>query len=302
MILSGRLSEKRLCACVVILVIAASTLAAAAKSVPVTVTVNGKPYTGWHMEHGTVVGPLELFAHAIGLDAGWNSSHKALSIKAASPWVEVPPPIGENNHPYDLAALGPIMAVRRTLDDEQFSSLQQWKNESTPVLVRYEIVNAYNMDSAVLGRDGLTEADATSYLVDAVLYWAFFKPSPGMTPGTVRIVYGVIPGGYETVFEGLKVLHGRIDTVELTVDPQDAKLLNPTELQKNGLAGKEALLSGTGGWNVTDRSITSTRSVKTTTGPGGIPIYDLSVEKLIPPKDVDQHQRTTLKNGLKKGK
>ena len=149
MVWSGRLSKKGLCACVVILVIAASTHAAAAKAAKVTVTVNGKPYAGW-LEHGVVVGPLEPFARAVGLDASWDSSRKALSVEAASPWVDVPPPIGENNHPYELTALGPIMAARRTLDDEQFSSLQQWKDESTPVLVRYEIVNAYNMTQGAM--------------------------------------------------------------------------------------------------------------------------------------------------------
>ena len=123
-----------------------------------------------------------------------------------------------------------------------------------------------------------------------------------MTPGTVRIVYARLRDGYEMSIEGLKVLYGRIDTVDCSVEPKGIRFLNPTELRKSGLAGKEALLSGIDGWQVTDQSTESTRNVKTTTGPGGIPIYDLSVDKLIPAEGLDQHQRTTHKSGVKKGK
>ena len=284
MVWSGKLPMKKLCVSTVVLAVAASTLAAAVKSVPVTVTVNGKSYKGGRMEHGTVVGPLGKIASDLGLNVDWDSHDRSLSITTPSPWVDVPPPIGENNHPYELTALGPIMAVRRTLDDEQLSSLKQWKDESTPVLVRYEIVNAYNMTQGAMKFEGITEQEASIYIVTAVLYWAFFKPSPGMTLGTVREVYARRPHAYESLVAGLKVLHGRIDTVNISMHPQGVRFLNTTELQKSGLAGKEVLLSGIDGWNVTGQTVESTRNVKMTMGPGGIPIYDLSVDKLRPPE------------------
>ena len=260
-------------------------LLGAATPLMVKLIVNGEArgtLSGARQENGQLIGPVRSIAEALGATVVWNEREQTLSLETRSPWISVvhEPSFGVTS-PYDFKALGPVLTVRHTLSETQWSSLAT-ADPKEPVLARFEIIDAYSRVSPAdfIGNDLPTDYNQ-GFTVRAVLYWAYFDPE-GTPRSSTRIVRvkGPRPGEVGVTQNGPRLQKGRLEIIEYTVAPLDAIPVAPTDVTHPQGTEVDALLLGKAGWKITHQQRLSTCDVTIGNTNNIIPIYDLSATKL----------------------
>ena len=234
---------------------------------------------------GRVVAPVAPVAAALGAEIRWDSRDGALHLDRPCPWIDLgheSPVLGYG--PYDLTPLGPILAVRRFLSDLQWQSLNS-KDPETPVLARYEIVDAYGeAPFQAVGAD--LAGFKYEFTVSAILYWGYLDQTTLLPRGAARVWQLQLPsGGIGAHEDSPRLARTRVEVVEYTVLPNDTTVLGRAELaplaETKGIA---AVVAGKTGWKVVDENrgedIYGRPLPSGVAAPGVIPLYDLSVQRV----------------------
>jgi len=256
------------------------------------VTVNGHqvtPKTEWRLDHDQVVGSVTSVASALDADTQWNESTGSLTITSESPWI---PNTGAINamevSPFDPTAVGPIITVRNRLSDQQWASLNNGKSLLTPLLTRFEIVNA--MQLYIPGGSGtpLTvgnrhELDNQGFRVQAYLYWAYYdqhRNIPRGGTGYLRITGDANVRGSKPYVHQLRKI--RVDHVSYFVVPNKAEIIEPTDITiRKGMKHVEALVWGKDGWTIKEEKILSANMFLIADNNNMIlPYYDVSFQRI----------------------
>ena len=161
----------------------------------------------------------------------------------SSPWiiVEREPSFGRTL-PYDLKALGPILTLRRHLAQVQWSSFEE-QNLTSPLLARFEIVDAYGLGSPPDFVNGVPDHYDAGFIVRAIVYWAYLDAGSQTSRRSTRIVREVLPaGGIKVYQEGPRIERICIETKDYRVEPNESKRQKKDRI--------ECIIQGETGWRV----------------------------------------------------
>jgi len=174
------------------------------------VLVNGKEVktdVAPRLFKGRVVGPIGPVARAMGAEVEWQQDCQTVRIDTSEeyPWIQVDHGLNCSESPYRFTALGPILTVRHHLAEMQWASLNQPAGSSEPLLARFEIIDAFNLD---IGYGGITSAlsgvpdfatiewEWQGFTVRAILYWVSLDLEESQPRTTIRIFRGLpLPEG-----------------------------------------------------------------------------------------------------------
>jgi tetratricopeptide (TPR) repeat protein len=233
---------------------------------------------------GDVLVPPGVVAEYAGGTAHWDPASRTATVSPPSPWTVLPPaPREPPLSPYDFAILGPLLCLRQALSDEQWESLNRPPDSTEPILARFEITDAHDLDLADLdaAKDEHGAPGREGFAIRALLYWAFFDADDPVPPGAARIVRQDHPDGKpagKVWHQGAWPKELRIEAREYVVKPKDA-----TAQPRAG--GGEEIVRGASGWTIDEdmTHVLSTRTVSVGEVNHVLSLYDLSIQKVKDP-------------------
>jgi len=252
----------------------------------VRVLVNGKEVkmdVPPRLVRGRVVVPIRPLAEVLGCDGvTWNPQSKTVDIKAEVgrvPWIVIDhePWYGWVN-PYSFIALAPIACVRYHLAALQWASINSPQTPETPVLARYEIIDAYDLDFAA---GPVWPRTAEGFSVQAILYWLLPDPTDKVAPDELKIIRHARPAEEGDAAtgrrRGIHPLAVRIQRVEYHVVPTRlSDSVKDVWLEGDGPA--ESFVQS--GWQIEGEGrVLHSHVVNLTHFNAVVPLYDLSVQK-----------------------
>lgn len=256
-----------------------------ARSLAPGIVVDGRPQDvtpALKLQGGRMIGPIAPLARALGAVVSWDPEAKVAVVRSRSPWVSVDhePSFG-SNPTYDLRSLGPVMAVRHSLSELQWSSLEGWKRPEDSLLVRFEIVDAFTEGAWGIPREGPLADSPTSVSVTAVLYWASLDPEVSLPAMAMRLTrVGGPSGQFRVVLDGPRVHRVRVETVRYLLSPKDNVSSGGASPAAAGTGKADVLVMGASGWSIVQTTALSSYWKQMAEGDGLVPLYDPSVQRL----------------------
>lgn len=220
---------------------------------------------------GRVVGPIGPIARAMGAEVEWQQDCQTVRIDTgeAYPWIQVDHGLDWGEFPYSFTALGPILTVRHHLAEIQWASLNQPAVSSEPVLARFEIIDAFNLDFTHVGEAGVTgpvlsvardfavitarDWEWQGFTVRAILYWVSLDLQERQPGAVIRLSRGLpLPEGAVTNSAKLQKLEQEMkaehEQVLKSMPPEERGGMVYIDPQKDyGYSAEDGLWHGRGG-------------------------------------------------------
>jgi len=244
---------------------------------------------------GRVLVPIRPLAEVLGADVvAWDPQSKTLDIKAEVrrvPWIVIDhEPLYGWVNPYSFIALAPIARVRYHLAELQWASINNPRAPEDPILARYEIIDAYDLDFAA---GPVWPRTADGFTVQAILYWLLPDPTDEVPRDGLKIIRHARPAEEGDAApgrrRGIHPLAVRIQRVEYHVVP--TRLSDSVkDVWPEGGGPAESFIQS--GWKIEGEGhvlhsheiegeghVLHSHVVNLTHFNAVVPLYDLSVQK-----------------------
>ena len=176
--------------------------------------------------------------------------------------------------PYDLKGLGPTLALRRYLADQQWASLTTDAGGG-PILARFEVVDAESDVSPTDFAVHMPEHYVGRYRVTAILFWAYLSPEDRATPLATYVRRSAEAAGASVEPAGPSVVRVRLAWTQYALTAKN------TRPQVDMARGR--LRIGDAGWAVEGKPrVVAERTFSGRDLQEVLPIYDLSVCRPVP--------------------